>query len=366
MKQQLLNPLPIAKRISKWAKNHKRISGIIIVVILLLVFILRPKNAVVIATQQAIQGDLIKSVSITGTIESRTTVNLTFQSGGTINYIGANVGDVVYRGQAIVSLDRQKLEATFRQAEQDFTAAKAASEQYYSSHTNATESYDEKVKRTALDATQNKAYDQMIRAKKDLNDSTLYSPIEGILTKADVKNAGVNITSATTFTITDPNSLDFKMDIDEADIGSVKTGQDVNVILDPYPSETLQVKITSIDFVTHTTSTGGDAYTIKANLITDNKNYKYRVGMNGNAEIILDQRKNVIYIPLASIFDDNKVYVKNRNNYELRTVMLGLENDTNAQVLKGIEKNEEVVLDPALIKPQGQTGIPFLGRFLRQ
>lgn len=366
MKQQLIKPLTFAKTIFKWIKNHKKVSLPIIVVLIILIIIFRPKNAVVIATQPAMQGDLIKSISITGSIESQTTVNLTFQSGGTVNYLGAKEGDVVYKGQAIVSLDKQKLEAAFRQAEQDFTAAKAASEQYYSSHTNVTESYDEKVKRTALDATQNKAYDQMVRAKKDLNDSTLYSPIEGILTKADAKNAGVNITSATTFTITDPNSLDFKMDIDEADIGSVKTGQDVNVILDPYPNETLHVKLDSIDFVTHTTSTGGDAYTIKGNLTTDNKDYKYRVGMNGNAEIILDQRKNVIYIPLASIFDDNKVYVKNRNNYELRTVTLGLENDTNAQVLKGIEKNEEVVLDPALIKPQGQTGIPFLGRFLRQ
>ena len=366
MKQKLLKPLTPAKKILNWVKNHKKISLVILIAIIILVIIFRPKSSTVIATEKAVRGDLIKSISITGVIESQNFVNLTFQSGGTINYIGANEGDVVYAGQAIVSLDKQKLEASLRQAQQDFTAAKAASEQYYSSHTNATESYDEKVKRTSLDATQNKAYDQMVRAQKDLTDSTLYSPIKGILTKAAVKNVGVNITAATTFTITDLNSLDFKMDVDGADIGNVKTGQDVIVILDSYPNETLQIKIISIDFVTHTTSTGGDAYTIKANLITDNKNYKYRVGMNGNAEIILDQRKNIIYIPLASIFDNNNVYVKTRNKYELRTVKLGLENDTNVQVLTGIKENEEVVLDPTLIKPQGQTKIPFLGRFPKQ
>lgn len=351
MKQQLLKPLAFTKKIFKWIKTHKKISLIIIIALIILVAIFRPKNTTIITTQKALQGDLIKSISITGSIESQNSVNLTFQSGGTVTYIGAYEGDSVYVGQAIVSLDRQKLQATFRQAQQDFTAAKAASEQYYDGHKNATESYDEKVTRTALDATQNKAYDQMIKAQKDLNDSTLYSPIEGIVTREDVKQIGVNITAATTFTVTDPNSLDFKMDVDEADIGSVKTGQEVNIVLDSYPDETFRVQIANIDFTTHTTSTGGDAYTVKANFTNDNTDYKYRVGMNGNAEIILDQRENVVYIPLASIFDDNKVYVKNRNKYELRTIKLGLENDTNVQALSGVKENEEVVLDPALIKP---------------
>jgi len=362
MKKQLLKPVKFIKKIFKWALSHKKISLPIIFVLVVLIIILRPKNAVIITTQSAMQGNLVKSISVTGSIESQNSVNLTFQSGGTVNYIGAKEGDVVYKGQAIVSLDKQKFEATFRQAQQDFTAAKAASEQYYSGHTNATESYDEKVKRTTLDATQNKAYDQMVRAQKDLTDSTLYSPIEGILTKTGVKNTGVNITAATVFIITDPNSLDFKMDIDEADIGNIKTGQDVNIVLDSYPNGTLKVKIDSVDFVTHTTSTGGDAYTIKGNLTTDNTDYKYRVGMNGNAEIIIDQRKNVVFIPLSSIFDNNNVYIKNENKFELRTVKLGLENDMDVQVLSGVIKNEEIVLDPTLVKPQKRFKIPFFSK----
>lgn len=352
MKQQLTKSFTLLKKMTKWAKSHKKISLPIIIVLIILIIAFKPKSPAPIETQAAMQGDLIKSISITGSIESQNTVNLTFQSGGTVNYLGAKEGEEVYKWQAIVSLDKQKLQATFRQAEQDFIAAKAASERYYSSHTNATESYDEKVSRTALDATQNKAYDQMKRAEKDLIDSTLYSPIEGILTKAGVKNVGVNITAATVFTITDPSSLDFKMDIDEADIGNIKIGQNVNIILDSYPNETLQVKLDNIDFVTHTTTTGGDAYSIKGNLTTDNKDYKYRVGMNGNAEIILDQRKDVVYIPLSSIFDNNKIYVKNGSKFESRTLKLGLENDTDVEILSGVKKNEEVVLDPTLVKPQ--------------
>lgn len=339
------------KFLFNFIKSHRKISVIFFIVVLLLIFVFRPKDKVVILTQSAHQGDLVKSISITGTIKSQSVVNLTFQSGGTVNYLGAKKGDFINAWQAIVSLDKQKLEASFRQAQQDFTAAKAASEQYYSSHTNATESYDEKVKRTALDATQNKAYDQMVRVKKDLTDSTLYSPIEGILTNADVTNVGVNITPATVFTITNPDSLDFEMDVDEADIGNIKIGQEVLINLDSYPNETISVSILSIDFVTHTTTTGGDAYTIKTNLVTDNKDYKYRVGMNGNAEIILSKVNNVVSIPLSSLFDNNKAYIKIGNKYETRELTLGLENDTDIEVKKGIKSGEQVVLDPTLIKP---------------
>ena len=349
----------IIKRLIGFIKIHKRISIIAIVVILILVFLFRPKNGNIITTQEIKQGNLTKSISVTGTIESQNSVNLTFQSGGTINYIGANQGDVVYVGQAIVSLDKQKLQATFRQAQQDFTAAKAASDQYYDGHRNATESYDEKVKRTALDATQNKAYDQMVKAQQDLNDSTLYSPLDGIVTRADVKNTGVNITAATVFTVTDPSSLDFEMDVDEADIGNVKEGQNVQVVLDSYPNETLNLTINSVDFVTHKTTTGGDAYTVKANLIKDNSNYKYRVGMNRNSEIILDQRANVVYVPLSSIFDNNEVYVKTNGKYKKKALKLGLENDTDVEVLEGLKKGEQVVVDPALVQPQGGFKLPF-------
>jgi RND family efflux transporter MFP subunit len=352
----------IVKNSFGFIKSHKKLSIFLLVVFLIAAFFLRPKPGAIIETQTVKKGDLTKSISITGSIESKNLVNLTFQTGGLVNYLGAKEGESVNKGQAIVSLDKQKLEATYRQATQDFTAAKAASDQYYDAHTNDTESYDEKVRRTSLDAAQNKAYDQMVKAQKDLSDSTLYSPIEGILTKSGVQSTGVNITAATVFIITDPNSLDFKMDIDEADIGKIKIGQLVNVSLDTYPDENLELKIDSIDFVTHTTSTGGDAYTVKASFDNDNSDYKYRVGMNGNAEIIQDKIYNVLYVPLSSIFDDKYVYVKNNKKYEKRELKFGLENDTDIEVKSGINEGDQVVLDPSLVKPQSNSVIPFLGK----
>lgn len=347
-------------RIKRLVMGHKRISLVILVAIIILVITFRPKTSVIIATQKIEKGDLVQSLSVTGSINSKNSVNLSFQTGGTLIYLGAKDGNSVKIGQAIVSLDKQKLEAVFRQAQQDFTAAKAASEQYYSGNTNATESYDQKVKRTALDATQNKAYDQMVKAQKDLTDSTLYSPIDGILTRADVETTGVNVTPATVFTVTDPNSIDFEMAIDEADIGNIKEGLPVKVNLDAYPNDTLNLSIDKIAFVYHTTSTGGNAFTIEAKISSNNDN-KYKIGMNGNAEIILNEKADVLLIPLSSIFDENKVYVKTKNGYETRILKLGLQNDTSSEVITGLSIGDDIVLDPSLVPQKAKSSVPFIG-----
>ena len=163
--------------------------------------------------------------------------------------------------------------------------------------------------------------------------SVLSSPISEIVTKADAKNAGVTAIAGTTgFTVTDPSSLVFRMEVDEADIAKVQEGQQVKVNLDSFPDQTLNLTVQSIDFVTHTTSTGGNAYDVKA-AITDPKNLNLRVGMNGNAEIILLKKQNVLVIPLVSIVEDNKVYVKTQKGFLKKTVKLGLQNDTSTDVV---------------------------------
>ena len=74
----------------------------------------------------------------------------------------------------------------------------------------------------------------------------------------------------------------------------------------------------------------------------------YRIGMNGDAEIIANQVKDVMTIPLSSIVNDQYVFVKTPKLFEKRDVKLGLKNDTDAQVTDGLKIGEEVAIDPAL------------------
>lgn len=326
--------------------GHKRISAVVLIILIIVGVIVFPKGGKPVLTETAKIQDVVKTVSVTGSVDAQTMTNLTFQTPETLYYVGVHLGDTVIKGQLIVSLDQTILQATLRQAQQDFVAAKAASQQYYNDHTSGTESDAEKVQRTAIDDVQNKAYDQMLKVQHDIANSSLYAPVAGIVTRMDAQTAGVNITPATTFTITDPNSLDFKMEVDEADIGQVKLGQATNVSLDAFPNDNLKLTVDNIDFVSHLTTSGGNAFYVKANLPASSN---YRVGMNGNADIIIETKSNVLAIQSTDIFDNNYVYVKVKNGFAKRKVELGLQNDTQAQVLSGLSEGDTVAIDPTSV-----------------
>ena len=333
-------------RVKNLVWGHNKISAIVLIALVIIGIIVWPKGGKPVLTETAKIQDVVKTVSVTGSVDAQTSVNLTFQTPETLSYVGVKLGDTVKKYQLIVSLDQTILQATLRQAQQDFVAAKAASQQYYDNNTSGTESDAQKVQRTAIDDAQNKAYDQMLKVQHDIANSSLYSPIAGIVTRMDAQTAGVNITPATTFTITDPNSLDFKMEVDEADIGQVKLGQSANVSLDSFPNNNLNLTVDNIDFISHLTSSGGNAFYVKTNLPQNNS---YRVGMNGNADIITDARYNVLAIQSTDIFDNNYVYVKVTHGFTKRKLELGLQNDTQAQVLSGLLEGDTVAIDPTSV-----------------
>jgi RND family efflux transporter MFP subunit len=333
-------------KLKQKAWKHKKISIIVSIALLIIIFIFWPKGTKPVLTETAKKQDIVKIVSITGNVNAQTTANLTFQTPETLSYVGVKLNDYVKKWQLIASLDQTQLQATLRQAQQDFVAAKAASEQYYNDHTNATESFQEKVQRTAIDDAQNKAYDQMLKVEHDIANSSIYAPIDGIVTRMDAQTAGINTTPATTFTITDPNSLSFKMEVDEADIGQVKVGQDVNVSLDSFPDENLKLKVSNIDFVSHVTSSGGNAFYVEATPLSKND---YRVGMSGNADIIISSKNNVLAIQSSDLFDNNYVYIQTSKGFVKRNLSLGLQSDTLVQILSGLSEGDTVAIDPTSV-----------------
>jgi hypothetical protein len=71
--------------------------------------------------------------------------------------------------------------------------------------------------------------------------------------------------------------------------------------------------------------------------------------MNGNADIIVDAKYNVLSIQTTDIFDNNYVYVKTAKGYMKKKIVLGLQNDTQAQVLSGLSEGDTVAIDPTSV-----------------
>ena len=273
------------KSLIVFARKHLRlIIGIVIVFILL--YTLTPIGK---REKKSRQIDRIEKkqflqvFSASGTIEPSQKVSLHFPSSGKVVWVGAERGDQIFKGQALASLEVTELQASFRQAEQDFIAAKAEVEKVYDeTGRKADESLAEKVKRTSSEANQNKAFDSMKKIEKQIQDSTLVSPINGVVT-AIALSLGENINTSETIEIVDPSSLYFKAEVDETDYSRVFIDQKVRIMLDAYKGKIFNGKVSFIGQKTEVTSSGVSFVPVEIDL---DSNKKLIDGLTGEAEFI--------------------------------------------------------------------------------
>ncbi len=74
---------------------------------------------------------------------------------------------------------------------------------------------------------------------------------------------------------------------------------------------------------------------------------RYRLGMDGDATIILDEEINALVLPLEAInYEDDEAYVWVKKDQTLEKIYIdtGIETDTEVQILSGISINDSIVV----------------------
>ncbi len=167
-----------------------------------------------------------------------------------------------------------------------------------------------------------------------------------MVTAVDQPFPGVNITPATaTFTVINPNSLYFKSEIDQEEITQVTPNQSAIVSLDSFPDKTIDSAITYISFIP-IAGESSTVYEIRFQLPLDNQDLDYRLGMDGEAVITLDQSDQALTVPLEAVYEDDQKYVWRKvDNQVLRqNITTGIESDTDIEVLSGLSLNDQIII----------------------
>ncbi len=90
-------------------------------------------------------------------------------------------------------------------------------------------------------------------------------------------------------------------------------------------------------------------YTTKVAI--DSEDPTLRSGMSCQAEIIVEQHKEALYVPLQAVIrigQEPTVYVKNGKTFEPRTVKVGLDNNKVIHIVEGLKDRDVVLLNPPL------------------
>ena len=292
--------------------------------------------------------EIIQTVSASGAIKAEKQVTLKFQTSGKLAWVGVKEGDWVKKWQAIASLDKHDLERDLLKELRDYSKERNDFEEEYRV------TYREQTPQTALTDTVKRILEKnqwdLDKAVADVEIAheakklaVLVAPIEGIMIAIGTPVAGINITPAqATFTIASPEVMKFVANVDEADVGQVELDQTVEILLDAYSDQTFNGKVTEIAFSAVTTSGGGTAFPVTISL-PENTNQRFKVGMNGDAEIIINQKTAALTLPFSAIREKNgQKFVLTIDEKEVE-ITTGLESATLIEIVSGLEEGQQVI-----------------------
>lgn len=307
------------------------------------------------------RGEIFSRISTTGTVNPVSSVTVSTQVSGTIKDMPVEVTSEVKEGDLVAKLDQDLFHAEVLQAEAKLDKARAslareqAGVQMLKSRINASiagtrssfKSLEDKFKRSenlfkrqliskdeyetvradyelaaarfheesarvdeiavkladikGMEAEVKQAEAELEIARVKVNHSVIRAPITGMVIEKTVEagqTIAANFSSPPLVTIADLTSMKVDAWVDEADIGRVRLGQDVDFQVDSYPNRVFQGKVVRIF----------PSPEIKDNVVTydteirvDNHDLALKPGMTANVTIVLARKDQVPIVPMAAL-----------------------------------------------------------------
>lgn len=180
--------------------------------------------------------------------------------------------------------------------------------------------------------------------QKAYSDYFITSPINGIVTKADIHPGEIAIGDTPAISLISKGAFQIETYVSQADIGKVSVGQDASIVFDAYgPDTPFDAKVVSVDPAE--TMTNGQA-SYKVVLQFNDEDPRIKSGLSAKATILGTHKDNVILVPRTAIVTkDLKSYVlvKSGDTVVQKEVEVGIENDTEAEILSGINEGDQIV-----------------------
>lgn len=301
--------------------------------------------------------DIKSTVSVSGTLTGKNTLNLHFKSSGKLSFLNVKIGNHVETGNLIASLDTADLNISLQQAKNNLADKQATLDkvlddihlfQYgnggFTNIGTPNETMSQRAARIIAEQAVNNAFDSVKTAELAFQDITIFSPISGTVTKADFLPGQVVSPTDIIAQVIDDNELYFDAEVDESDISKVTLGQKAQVTLNAYPDRKFTGEVTEIKSITKTAISGATVIIVR--ILLDAPNVAFISSLNGQSDIEVDRIGSALTIPIDSLVDEKYVYVQKGNSIDKREVKVGISSDTAVEIKTGLSENEKVVTNP--------------------
>lgn len=263
-------------------------------------------------TEKVDRGEIVISISATGTLNALTTVLVGSEVSGTIAKLYADFNSVVKEGDLLAQLDPTFLQASVDEQEANMERAQAQVNESVRNYDRTKQLFEKKmVSQADMDAAMTnlettraslkQAAATLQRAEVNRKYATIRAPISGVVISRDVdigQTVAASLSAPTIFTIAnDLSKMQLEASIDEADIGSVKVGQKVTFRVDAYPESEFAGQVSQVRLAPIISQN-----VVTYNVIIDvaNPELELMPGMTANLTIEVARRDNALRAPVTA------------------------------------------------------------------
>ena len=340
-------------------------------------------SAIEYDTTTAFTSSIEKTSVVTGTVIPEDEVEIKPQLNGIISEIMVEEGDMVNNGDLIAIIKVVPDERSVYGAQSQVNAAELnvnnaerqmqRAEELFSKQIISQQEYEDAELRfnTAKENLQAAQNDLEIIRKGSVSGSStantnIRATITGTILEIPIK-LGDQVIAANSFNsgstvaiIADLNKMIFEGQVDEAEVGKLEVGQDLNVSMAAIPDKEFQAKLKFI--APKGTEAGGAVqFKIEADLTLDESSF-IRAGYSANGTLVVDNRQDIMVIAEALLQFDRRTseaYVEvetSSQNFERRDITVGLSDGIKVEILAGLEITDKIKIwnktEPIKIEPE--------------
>ncbi|MFY7731045.1 MAG: efflux RND transporter periplasmic adaptor subunit [Flavobacterium sp.] len=360
---------------------------------------------------------ITETVSATGKIQPEVEVKISSEVSGEIIELPIKEGQAIKKGQLLVRINPDLYESGVSRTSASMATAKAGLNQAEAQLKEAKANYNRNktlfdkgvISKSEWDkivsayevaqAAKQSSYYQVqsagasvTEAKDNLNRTTIYSPVDGTISKLDTE-LGERVVGTQQMTgteilrVANLNNMEVEVDVNENDIVKVQIGNEAEIEVDAYQKRKFKGTVTSIsNSAAATTADQVTNFKVKVRILKESyedmlqgkpANFSpFRPGMTATVDIITTRKNDIIAVPISAVVvktdttatkkdvvkeleDKEKekeggkkkerfecVFVKNGDKAELRVIKTGIQDDTNIEVLSGLKSGDVVITGP--------------------
>lgn len=358
-------------------KKHRYVSLVVVVALIVGGYYWYSKsksknNTIQYKTAAAEKGVLTTSVSGSGNVIVDSSANVDPTITGTVANLSVSVGDKVEKEQFLFEIENDDLSvnvtkayASYLSSLQSLESAKASKKEAKKNYEDAS-SKNKSIMKQKLEAAElsvsvaeeniKSSLENYQNEKSNYSDRKVVAPISGTVNEINIKNGDdlSKLSSGSSrevpIIIGDLGTMKAQVEVSEVDIASVVVGQRATLTFNALDDFTATGKVEKIDSL-GTLESGVVTYNVTISF--DSLDSRIRPEMNVSASIITDSKQDAVIIPVSALRTENGTYyveIIRNGTAEKKTVEVGLENNSEAEIKSGISIGDVIVTQTTISK----------------